>query len=57
MTSNLLWITPLVPLLVGLCMLLVRDRRLLAALDVAGSLAVLGLVLAHRAPGRRGAAR
>jgi hydrogenase-4 component F len=46
MTSNLLWLTPLVPLLVGLCMLLVRDRRILAALDVAGSLAVLGLVVA-----------
>jgi hydrogenase-4 component F len=46
MTSNLLWLTPLVPLLVGAGMLLVRDRRLLAVLDIAGSLAVLGLVLA-----------
>ena len=46
MTSNLLWITPLVPVLLGLCMLLVRDRRLLAVLDVAGSLAVLALSLA-----------
>jgi len=46
MTSHLLWITPLVPFAVGLVMLLVRDRRLLAALDVAGSLAVLGLTLA-----------
>lgn len=46
MTAHLLWITPLVPFAVGLCMLLVRDRRLLAALDVAGSLAVLGLTLA-----------
>jgi hydrogenase-4 component F len=46
MTSSLLWITPLVPLLVGLAMLLFRDRRILAALDVAGSLAVMGLALA-----------
>ena len=46
MTSNLLWITPLVPVAVGLGMLLVRDRRLLAALDVGGSVAVLGLALA-----------
>jgi hydrogenase-4 component F len=46
MTSNLLWLTPLVPLLVGVSMLLLRDRRLLAALDVCGSLAVLGLVVA-----------
>lgn len=50
MTSSLLWITPLVPLIVGLGMLLVRDRRLLAALDVGGSVAILGLTLAiaHR---------
>jgi hydrogenase-4 component F len=46
MTPHLLWITPLVPFSVGLAMLLVRDRRLLAALDVSGSLAVLGLTLA-----------
>jgi hydrogenase-4 component F len=46
MTSHLLWITPLVPFAVGLVMLLVRDRRVLAVLDVAGSLAVLGLALA-----------
>ena len=46
MTSNLLWLTPLVPSLLGLAMLGVRDRRLLAGLDVAGSLAVLGLALA-----------
>ncbi len=46
MTSHLLWITPLVPLAVGLAMLLVRDRRVLAALDVLGSLAVLALALA-----------
>src|SRR5271157_2492066 len=46
MKSNLLWITPLIPVAVGLCMLLVRGRRLLAALDVAGSVAVLGLTLA-----------
>jgi hydrogenase-4 component F len=46
MTSNLLWLAPLVPLLVGVSMLLLRDRRLLAALDVGGSLVVLGLVVA-----------
>jgi len=46
MTSNLLWITPLIPVAVGLCMLLVRGRRLLAALDIGGSVAVLGLTLA-----------
>ena len=46
MTSNLLWLAPLVPLLVGVSMLLLRDRRLLAALDVGGSLAVLSLVVA-----------
>jgi hydrogenase-4 component F len=46
MASNLPWLTPLVPFVLGLCMLLVRDRRLLAALDVGGSLAVLGLGLA-----------
>jgi hydrogenase-4 component F len=46
MTSRLLWIAPLVPFTVGLAMLLVRDRRVLAALDIAGSLAVLGLALA-----------
>jgi len=40
MTSNLLWITPLIPVAVGLCMLLVRGRRLLAALDVGGSVDV-----------------
>jgi hydrogenase-4 component F len=45
MNSNLLWITPLVPVAVGLCMLLVRGRRLLAALDIGGSAAVLGLTL------------
>ena len=36
MTSHLLWLTPLLPLSVGLAMLLVRDRRVLAALDVGG---------------------
>lgn len=45
-TSTLLWITPLVPFVLGLCMLLVRDRRLLSALDVCSSLAVLGLTVA-----------
>jgi hydrogenase-4 component F len=46
MTSHLLWVTPLVPLAAGLAMLLLRDRRALAALDVVGSLAVLGLTIA-----------
>jgi hydrogenase-4 component F len=46
MTSDLLWLAPLVPLLVGASMLLLRGRRLLAALDVGGSLAVLALVTA-----------
>jgi hydrogenase-4 component F len=52
--SHLLWITPLVPLAIGAGMLLVRDRRLLAALDVGGSAVVLGLALAiaHRVVGQ-----
>lgn len=45
MSHHLLWITPLVPFVVGLVMLLVRGRRLLAALDVGGSIAVFGLTL------------
>jgi hydrogenase-4 component F len=44
-TSSLLWLTPLLSFTVGLAMLLLRSRRLLAALDVTGSLAVLGLTL------------
>lgn len=46
MSSHLLWLAPLVPFAAGLGMLLVRDRRALAALDVGSSLAVLGLSLA-----------
>jgi hydrogenase-4 component F len=46
MASLLLWITPLVPLAASLLMLLVRDRRALAAIDVSVSLGVLGLTLA-----------
>jgi hydrogenase-4 component F len=46
MDSPLLWLTPLVPVTVGLAMLLVRGRRALAVLDVAGSAAVLALSLA-----------
>ncbi len=46
MTSNLLWLAPLVPFAAGLAMLLVRDRRALAALDVGSSLAVLALAAA-----------
>ena len=45
MVGSLLWIAPLVPILTGSCMLLARDRRLLSALDIAGSAAVLGLGL------------
>src|SRR5512142_947792 len=45
MTSHLLWIAPLVPFAVGLAMLLVRDRRVLTALDVGGSVVVLGVAL------------
>jgi hydrogenase-4 component F len=44
-SSSLLWLTPLLSFTVGLAMLLLRSRRLLAVLDVAGSLAVLGLTL------------
>lgn len=56
MTSPLLWVTPLVPLAVGLVMLLLTDRRALAALDVLGSLAVLALTVAvARAVARHGA--
>ena len=47
--SSLLWITPLVPVVLGLSLPLVRGRRLLAALDVSGSLVVLGLTLASLA--------
>jgi hydrogenase-4 component F len=50
MTSTLLWVAPLAPVVVALTMLLVKDRRALAALDVLGSLAVLGLgaAIAHQ---------
>ena len=50
MTSNLLWLTPLVPIAFGLGMLLVSDRRVLASLDVCGSatLFVLTLTIARR---------
>jgi hydrogenase-4 component F len=45
MTSNLLWLAPLTSLLVGALMLFLRDRRALAALDIAGSLTVLALAV------------
>ncbi len=45
MDERLIWLTPLVPLLTGGAMLLVRSRRLLGALDVASSAAVLLLGL------------
>ena len=46
--SNLLWVTPLLSLVVALAMLGVRDRRVLAAMDLGGAFAVLilGAVIA-----------
>jgi hydrogenase-4 component F len=44
--AALVWILPLVPTAVGVAMLALRDRRLLAALDVIGSAAVLVLGVA-----------
>ena len=44
--SNLPWILPLIPVGIGLGMLLLRDRRLLAALDVGSSAAILAVSLA-----------
>lgn len=46
MSQSLLWVTPLVPFVLGLGMLLVRNRRVLAVLDVTGAVAVFGLALA-----------
>jgi len=50
MPTDLVWILPLIPVAVGLCMLLVRDRRLLATIDIAGSVAILVLasVIGHQ---------
>ena len=45
MNSDYLWLAPLISLLFGAAMLLCRDRRWLAALDVAGSVTVLALVV------------
>jgi hydrogenase-4 component F len=45
MTVELLAIFPLVPVVTGLAMLGVSDRRILAAIDVAGSLVVLLLAI------------
>ena len=45
MTSNLLWLAPVLSLLFGTAMQLARDRRVLTALDIAGSFCVLGLAL------------
>ena len=45
MSSTLLWIIPLVPAAIGLCMLRVRSERLLSALDVGSSMTVFGLAL------------
>ena len=45
MTSDLLWLAPLISLLVGASMLLCRDRRWLTVLDLAGSVTILALVV------------
>ena len=45
MISDLLWITPLIPIAFGLGMLVCRDRRVLAMLDISGSLALFALAL------------
>jgi len=42
----LVWLLPLVPVTTGLIMLLTRDRRVLAALDVGGALVVLAMSVA-----------
>jgi len=44
--SSLLWILPSVPVFTGLAMLLVKDRRLLSALDVASTSTIAALVWA-----------
>jgi hydrogenase-4 component F len=44
--AALVWILPLVPFASGAAMLAARDRRILAALDLAGSAVVLGGALA-----------
>ncbi len=46
MNSALLVVAPAVPVVIGLSMLLVRKRRVLQALDTAGSLFTLGAALA-----------
>lgn len=46
MGARLVWILPLVPVATAAAMLAVRDPRLLAILDVLGSLVVLGMALA-----------
>ena len=45
MTEKLMWVLPLIPVAAGLCMLLVRGRRLLAAIDIAASTAILAIAL------------
>jgi hydrogenase-4 component F len=58
MTSQLLWLAPLVSLLFGTGMLFARDRRVLTALDIAGSFGVLGLgLLIARTVAARGPVR
>jgi hydrogenase-4 component F len=49
MAETLLWVLPLVPTVTALVMLAVRDRRILSAIDIAGSMVlfVLTLVLAR----------
>jgi hydrogenase-4 component F len=43
--ETLLWVLPLVPIATALFMLLTRDRRILSAIDVAGSAVLLALTL------------
>src|SRR5512143_2507974 len=55
MAETLLWILPLVPTATALLMFTSRDRRVLSALDVAGSAVLLGLALVlARQVGRHG---
>src|SRR6266511_5609707 len=55
MAGTLLWVLPLVPTVTALLMFTSRDRRVLSALDIAGSAVLLGLALVlARQAGTRG---
>jgi hydrogenase-4 component F len=45
MAETLLWVLPLVPTVTALLMLAARDRRILSAIDIAGSTVLLALAL------------